>query len=100
MVGRALKLNRYYRFGSIWPSNWTKPTVASPAGGQTERQNSTIEAYLKAFVNFKQDDWARLLPMAKFAHNNAENASTGTSPLRVELRVEPRVYFKENVDIR
>ena len=24
--------------------------------GQTERQNSTIEAYLRAFVNFKQND--------------------------------------------
>ena len=26
--------------------------------GQTERQNSTIEAYLWAFVNFEQNDWA------------------------------------------
>ena len=35
--------------------------------GQTERQNSTMEAYLRAFVNFEQNDWARLLPMAGFA---------------------------------
>ena len=26
--------------------------------GQTEKQNSTIEAYLQAFVNFEQNDWA------------------------------------------
>ena len=45
--------------------------------GQTERQNSTMEAYLRAFVNFEQNDWARLLPMAEFAYNNAKNASTG-----------------------
>ena len=33
--------------------------------GQTERQNSTIKAYLQAFINFEQNDWARFLPMAK-----------------------------------
>ena len=35
--------------------------------GQTERQNSIMEAYLRAFVNFEQNDWARLLPMAEVA---------------------------------
>ena len=45
--------------------------------GQTERQNSTIEAYLRAFVNWEQNAWARFLPIAKFAYNNAKNASTG-----------------------
>ena len=48
----------------------------SRTDGQTERQNSTIEAYLQAFVNYKQNDWAKLLPMAKFAYNNIKNAST------------------------
>ncbi len=45
--------------------------------GQTERQNSMMEAYLRVFVNWKQDNWAKLLPMAEFAYNNAKNASTG-----------------------
>ncbi len=31
--------------------------------GRTKRQNSTMEAYLKTFVNWEQEDWARLLPM-------------------------------------
>ena len=47
---------------------------------QTEWQNSTMEAYLRAFVNFEQNDRARLLPMAEFAYNNAKNASTGHTP--------------------
>ncbi len=39
-------------------------TFHPQADGQTKRQNSTMEAYLRAFVNWEQDDWARLLPMA------------------------------------
>ena len=41
---------------------------------QTERQNSTIEAYFKAFVNFKQNNWAQFFLIAEFAYNNAKNA--------------------------
>ncbi len=44
---------------------------------QTKRQNNTMEAYLRAFVNYKQDDWAKLLLIAEFAYNNTKNASTG-----------------------
>ena len=49
----------------------------SQTNSQTERQNNTIEAYLQAFVNFEKNDWARLLPIAKFTYNNAKNTSTG-----------------------
>ena len=45
--------------------------------GQTKRQNSTIKTYLQAFINFKYNDWARLLSMVEFAYNNAKNANTG-----------------------
>jgi hypothetical protein len=47
--------------------------------GQTERTNQTIEQYLRCYVNYQQDNWVELLPMAQFAFNN--NASvTGISP--------------------
>ena len=39
----------------------------SQTDGQTKTQNSTMEAYLRAFVNYEENDWARFLPMAKFA---------------------------------
>ncbi len=68
--------------------------------GQTERQNSTMEAYLKAFVNWEQNDWARLLPMAEFAYNNAKNASTGHTPFKLNCGYNPRVSFEEDVDPR
>ena len=38
--------------------------------GQTERTNQELESYLRIFVGERQDNWARLLPMAEFAYNN------------------------------
>ncbi len=68
--------------------------------GQTERRNSTMEAYLRAFVNWEQDDWARLLPMAEFAYNNAKNAITSHTSFELNCGYHPRVSFEENVDSR
>src|SRR5258708_6663389 len=48
--------------------------------GQTEHANQVLEQYLRVYTNYQQDDWATLLPMAKFAYNNATNATTGVSP--------------------
>ena len=66
--------------------------------GQTKQQNSTIGASLQVFVNFEQNDWARLLPMAKFAYNNAKNLSTGHMSLELNCGYHLRVFFKENTD--
>ena len=63
--------------------------------GLTKSQNSTMEAYLRAFVNFKQNDWARLLPMAEFTYNNAKNASTGYTPFELNCGYHPRISYKE-----
>jgi Chromo (CHRromatin Organisation MOdifier) domain len=57
--------------------------------GQTERTNRTLEDMLRAFVNYKQDDWDRLLPTAEFACNNVPNASTGMSPFKVNYGRDP-----------
>jgi hypothetical protein len=35
--------------------------------GQTERQNQTMEQYLRAFATYEQDNWVDLLPLAEFA---------------------------------
>ena len=51
--------------------------------GQTKRQNSIIKAYLQAFVNFEQNNWARFLLIIKFAYNNAKNASTNHTPFEL-----------------
>ncbi len=59
-----------------------------------------MEAYLRAFVNWEQDDWARLLPSAEFAYNNAKNASTGHTPFELNYGYHPRVSFEEDVNPR
>jgi len=48
--------------------------------GQTECLNQTIEAYLRAFVGHKQDNWAGLLLMAEFAYNNSVTTGNGMFP--------------------
>ena len=59
-----------------------------------------MEAYLRAFVNFEQNDWVRLLPMAEFAYNNAKNASTGYTPFKLNCEYHPWVSYKEDLDPR
>ncbi len=43
-----------------------------------------MEVYLRAFVNWEQDDWAKLLPMAEFVYN-AKKASIDYTPLEILL---------------
>ena len=59
-----------------------------------------MEAYLRAFVNFEQDNWARLLLMVEFAYNNAKNASTGHTLFELNYGYHLRVSFKEDVNPR
>jgi len=48
--------------------------------GQTERVNQILEQYLRIYVNYQQDDWVSLLPLAEFAYNNTSHSATGVSP--------------------
>ena len=57
-----------------------------------------MEAYLRAFVKFKQNNWARLLLIAEFVYNNAKNTSTGYTPFELNCDYHPRIFYKENVD--
>jgi transposase InsO family protein len=43
---------------------------------QTERVNQELETFLRAFVNWRQDDWASMLPMAEFAYNSRVHSAT------------------------
>ncbi len=57
-----------------------------------------MEIYLWAFVNYKQDNLAQLLPMAEFAYNNRKNSSTGYTPFELNCSYHPQASYKEIVD--
>ena len=57
--------------------------------GQTERTNAILEEYLRAYVNYQQDDWTALLPYAEFTYNNAKQDTTGTSPFYANYGYHP-----------
>ena len=59
-----------------------------------------MEAYLRVFVNFEQNNWIKLLSMAEFAYNNAKNASTGLTPFKLNCSYHPRMSYEEKVDSR
>jgi hypothetical protein len=48
--------------------------------GQTERVNQILEQYLRCTINYHQDDWKDLLPLAEFAYNNTLHSSTKKTP--------------------
>ena len=51
--------------------------------GQSERTNQWLEQYLRFWTNERQDNWAPLLPLAEFAHNNWTHEGTRESPFWV-----------------
>ena len=57
--------------------------------GQTERVNQVLEQYLRAYVNARQDNWSRLLPMAQFCYNSAYHASTKMTPFYANYGYNP-----------
>jgi transposase InsO family protein len=57
--------------------------------GQTERLNQTIEAYLRSFVCYEQNDWVSLLPMAEFTYNNSVTSGNRLSPFYANYGFHP-----------
>lgn len=60
--------------------------------GQTERLNQVMETYLRCYVNYQQDNWVGLLPMAQFSYNSAATETTRVSPFYANYGYEPRAY--------
>ena len=58
--------------------------------GQTEAANMALKQYLRAYVNYQQDDWMDLLLIAEFEANSSLNASTGVAPFLATKGYIPR----------
>lgn len=53
-------------------------TVFHPqSNGYTEKHNNSIKIYLRTFLNYEQNNKAKLLFMAKFVYMNNKNTSIG-----------------------
>ena len=65
--------------------------------GQTEQVNQVLEQYLCCSVNYQQDDWVDLLPLAEFAYNNTVHAATKKTPFFANYGYHPRFNIKPPV---
>jgi len=54
--------------------------------GQTERVNQVLGGYLRIFVNYDQDDWYHLLPLAEYAYNNSVTTAHDMTPFFANYR--------------
>jgi hypothetical protein len=67
-------------FGTLGVKSKASTAYHPQTDGQTERLNQTIEQFLRCYVNYEQDNWVALLPMAQMAYNGSKNATTGMTP--------------------
>src|SRR5258708_20924435 len=66
---------------------------------QMEHLNQVLEQYLQAYMNYQQDDWSSLLPLAEFAYNNAMNELTGVSPFFTNKADHPSFAAEPNEQV-
>ena len=66
--------------------------------GKTKRQNNTLKTYFQVFVNVEQNNWAKLLPIAKFAYNNAKNSNIGYISFKLNRGYPLCIFLKENTN--
>ncbi len=62
--------------------------------GQTEQMNTWIEQYLQPWMTGRQNNWAKLLPIAEFAHNSWRNDTTCHSPHELLTGTRPQVNIQ------
>jgi hypothetical protein len=51
-----------------------------------------METYLQCYVNYRQDNWVELLPLAQFAYNTSEQGTTAITPAFANFGFHPKSY--------
>jgi hypothetical protein len=69
------------------------------ANGQVECINSTLEQYLCIYCNYKQDNWSKFLPLAKFAYNNTPHTITSVLPFFATQGYNPIITMHPNTEV-
>jgi hypothetical protein len=68
--------------------------------GQTERTNQVLEGYLRNFVNYDQNDWYQLLPLAEHAYNNSATNAHGMSPFFANYGFHPQTEWMKEREVQ
>src|SRR5882724_5550352 len=58
---------------------------------QTEQVNQILEQYLWVYINYQQDDWVNLLPLAEFAYNHTSHSVTMVTPFFANKGFHPKL---------
>jgi hypothetical protein len=73
-------------------SKFSMSTTHHPqSDGQTESASRVVEEMLRAFTNYKQNDWDKYLSLVEFAYNNSIQASTGITPFFANYGQHPNI---------
>ena len=59
--------------------------------GLSERFNRTLISMVSAFIDEKQDNWDKLLPMLTFAYNTAVHGTTKCTPFELIYGRKPKI---------
>jgi len=65
--------------------------------GQTEQVNQILEQYFWVYVNYQQDDWVNLLPLAEFTYNNMSHSATMVTPFFTNKGFHPNSKCPSNL---
>jgi hypothetical protein len=65
---------------------------------QTEHMNTWVKQYLQLWTFGKQDNWAKLLPIAEFVHNSWKHEVMQKSPHKLLIGCNPRIHVNQVKD--
>ena len=68
--------------------------------GQTERTNQVLQGYLRNFVNYDENDWYQLLPLAEHACNNSVTNAHGMSPFYADYGFHPQTELMKEREVQ
>ncbi len=57
-----------------------------------------MEVYFRAFVNGKQNNWAKLLSIANYAYNNTKNTSISHTPFKLNCNYHTKILFEDKAN--
>ena len=105
-IPQSIISNKDKLFTSKFWNTWTQQlgtkvklltAYYSRTDGQTKQTNQTLEQYLRHYINFKQNNWIDLLPLAQFAYNNHQHSTTRTSPFYANYGKHPNWDPDKNI---